>query len=379
MNAGPWAALPPPGYGGIEAVVSSIVTELRRVGIRVVLATVGESTLAADRSISVFERGQFAHIADPYNLGMGIAHAHMQAVVAELERNEEIDLVHDHLEVVGPSVLRAMPADAPPVLQTLHWNLRKHPDFYGRFDGGNRVFFAGVSQRQVDLAPERLRRHVVGVVPLGVATDRYRPSPRKADHLLVLARVTEDKGQDVAVRLCRELGLELIMAGPVGGLRSPEELAGSIASNHRDVAFYRERVQPLEDEDRRWIGSVGGAEKDELLASARALLCPIRWEEPGGTAVVEALASGTPVVGYRRGCLPSLVEHGVTGFLADDERELAGYLERLDELDPVACRAAALTSGSAELMAQRYLGLYADVLRRAAGPPVLDEATSKTA
>lgn len=371
MNAGPWVSVPPRGYGGIEAVVATLVPELRRRGVRVVLATVGGSTLEAERHVARFADGQFAHIAEPYNRSMGIAHAHMQAVVGELRRARDIDLVHDHLEVVGPSVLATLGEAGPPALQTLHWDLAKHPDFYGHFDGGGRVYFAGVSAPQLERAPAALRRQALGAVPLGVPVDVYRPAP-KARHLLVLARITPDKGQEVAARACRARGLPLTIAGPVAGVPTPGELDAALADpasplhEDRDVGFYLRRVRPLEDGDGvRWIGAVAGAQKRRLIGEARALLCPISWEEPGGTAVVEALASGTPVVGMRRGCLPLLVDHGVTGFLADDEDEFGDYLGRIDELDPAACRRAAEQRFSAEVMAERYIELYREVLRRA--------------
>ena len=384
VNAGPWLPVPPRDYGGIEAVVASLVPELRRRGVRVVLATVEESTLPAERYVTVFASGQFAQIAAPYNRTMGIAHAHMQGVVAELERAADIDLVHDHVEVVGPSVLRAMAMAGPPVLQTLHWDLRKHPHFYGSFDGGGRIFFAGVSPRQLELAPAAVRRQALGAVPLGVQVDDFHPSSDKGDYVLVLGRITDVKGQDVAARACRDRGIELLLAGPVAGAREPRELDAELADpgsplhQNGDVEFYLSRVRPLEGPDMRWIGAVSGTRKRELIARARALLCPVRWEEPGGTAVIEALASGTPVIGFRRGCLPMLVEHGVTGFLADDEDELARYLDRVDELDPLACREAAVGSFSSGRMAERYIDLYAEVLRRVGGARAPYEPTSNT-
>jgi glycosyltransferase involved in cell wall biosynthesis len=201
----------------------------------------------------------------------------------------------------------------------------------------------------------------------------------------VLARITEDKGQDTAVRICGKVGIELRMAGPVGRFRSPRALTAALARGGRsalegrDVAFYLNHVRPLEHEGARWIGTVSGPAKRTLIAHARALLCPIRWEEPGGTAVIEALASGTPVVGFRRGCLPMLVEHGVTGFLADSEEKLAGYLKRVDELDPAACREAAARSFSSGAMAERYLELYHEVLERAGRPSATYSFTAKTA
>jgi glycosyltransferase involved in cell wall biosynthesis len=385
MNAGPWLPVPPREYGGIEAVVASLVGELRARGVRVVIGTVGESTLPAERRFAAFRKGQFADIAAPYNMAMGIAHAHMQKVVAELQRDATIDLVHDHLEVVGPSVLAALGHAGPPALQTLHWNLRKHPHFYGGFDGGGRIFFAGVSPRQVELAPPRLRRQILGTVPLGVPLDRFEVAPAKDRYVLVLARITEDKGQDIAVRICSERGIELRMAGPVAGFRSRRALDAALtrgdrsALQNRDVAFYLNRVRPLEHDGARWIGTVSGTAKRTLIARARALVCPIRWEEPGGTAVIEALASGTPVVGLRRGCMPLLVEHGATGFLADDEEQLATYIERVDELDPAACREAAARRFSSGAMAESYLELYHEVLERAGRRPATYAFTAKTA
>jgi glycosyltransferase involved in cell wall biosynthesis len=385
VNAGPWLPVPPPGYGGIEAVVGSLVTALRRRGVSVVLATVGESTLAAERHVAVFERGQFAHIAEPYNRVMGIAHAHMQGVLAELDRNGAIDLVHDHLEVVGAAVMRARGAVGPPTLQTLHWDMEKHVEFYGAFDGGGHVFFAGVSPRQVALAPPGIRRQTLGAVPLGVPIEDFRPAARKDRYVLALARITEVKGQDVAARVCRARGVELRIAGPVAGVCTPDALGFALADptsrlhDDRDVDFYSRRVRPLENTMVRWIGAVSGQPKRELLARARALLCPVRWEEPGGTAVIEALASGTPVIGFRRGCMSMLVDHGVTGFLADDEDELAAYLDRIGEIDPAACRDAAVRRFSSGAMAERYLELYGAVLRHAGREPAGYAAISKTA
>ena len=165
VNAGPWLPVPPPDYGGIENVVATLVPELRARGHRVVLATVAESTIEADEVLSVFPRGQFAHITGPYNAMMGIAHAHMAGVLDRLAEGG-VDLVHDHLEVVGPALYADAGDAVPPVLQTLHWDLAKHPDFYSRFDGRGRGFFAGVSGSQLARAHPTLRRQALGAIPL---------------------------------------------------------------------------------------------------------------------------------------------------------------------------------------------------------------------
>jgi glycosyltransferase involved in cell wall biosynthesis len=310
----------------------------------------------------------FGELGAAYNMVTGIPHAHMHRVVAELRARDDIDLVHDHVEVVGAAVLASMD-DGPPALQTLHWDLRKHRDFYATFDGRRRVSFACVSAAQLATAPPSLARQVVAMIPLGVSLDAFAPAERKEDFVLALARVTPVKGSDVAARVCREAGVPLVMAGPVGGVDDPSELEARLADprdplgGYPDVRYWREDVRPLVDGGRvRWIGGVGGERRRELLATARAALFPICWDEPGATAAIEALASGTPVVALRRGALTAIVEHGVTGFLADDEAQLVAYLRRVGELDPGACRQAAESRFSAGRMADDYLAAYAEIL-----------------
>jgi glycosyltransferase involved in cell wall biosynthesis len=376
VNAGPWLAVPPPGYGGIENVVAALVPQLRRRGVRVVLATVGTSTLPVDERICVFDDGQFAQLQRPFNRVMGVAAAHLHRVVTELRRRDDITLVHDHQEALGLTVLGALGRDAPPVLHTLHWDLGKHPALYGDIDGcGGGLWVNGVSFAQLARAPRALRALSVGhahlATPLAVGADR-RPTARKDDHLVVLGRVTRYKGQDVAARIAHRTGRRVVLAGPVGPCHRPDDLAGADADNP-DVRYWREDVEPLVDGTRvRWVGTVAGTERDELVASAAAALFPIDWDEPGGTAVVEALALGTPVVGFRRGCLPELVEHGRTGLLVDpgDEDAFAAALDASGLLDPGECRREAARRFTPARMATRYLRLYDKVLVRSGRPPL---------
>ncbi|MFD0788470.1 glycosyltransferase, partial [Micromonospora azadirachtae] len=175
MNAGPWLSVPPPGYGGIENVIATLVPELRRLGVRVVLASVADSALPVDELVSVFPDGQFGALQRPYNQVCGVAQAHLAGVVRQLHARDDIDLVHDHVEAVGLATLTAMGPDAPPVLHTLHWDLAKHPALYGTLDGGNRVRVNGVSASQLARGPRALREHCVGHVhlstPLAVGAD----------------------------------------------------------------------------------------------------------------------------------------------------------------------------------------------------------------
>lgn len=364
MNAGPWLSVPPPGYGGIENVIATLVPELRRLGVRVVLASVDTSTLPVDERISVFPDGQFHALQRPYNQVCGIAQAHLGGVVRELHSRDDIDLVHDHVEAVGLATLAAMGPDAPPVLHTLHWDLAKHPALYGNLDGGDRVRVNGVSASQLARAPRALRDHSFGHVhlstPLAVRADRL-PGPDKGGYVIILGRINPGKGQDVGARLAQRAGFPLVLAGPVGPYHRPEDLAaaGDEARQNPDVRFFHDKVAPHVDGDRvRWIGTVAGRERDDILAGARASLFPLRWEEPGGTAVVESLALGTPVVATARGCLPELIEHGRTGLLTDDEEDLGELVLAASLLAPDECRREAAIRFTPARMAEQYLGLY---------------------
>jgi glycosyltransferase involved in cell wall biosynthesis len=381
MDAGPWLPVPPRGYGGLENVVATLTTEIRRRGHTVVLATVGDSGQPADGRVAAFSSGQFDRLAAPYSEVTGVAHAHARVVVEEIRRQAErgtpFDVVHSHVEVVGPAVLAALGAGSPPALCTLHWDLQRNADFYALFDGGGRIFFAGVSDSQVARAAPALRGQVLGSVPLAVPIPDGPPLRRedRGDYVLGLSRMCEAKGIDIAIRACRAAGLRLLLAGPVGGQPDRGTLdraladPGSPVRDFPDVRWFLEHVAPAIDDDTvRWIGSVSGDEKEDLLRRARALLCPIRWPEPGGTSVCEALAAGTPVVALDQGCLPSLVDHGVTGFLATDEESFSAALGRIGELDPADCAAAARRRFSPAVMGDAYERLYAEVLRRSAAP-----------
>ena len=375
VNAGPWLPVPPKGYGGIENIVAALVPELRRLGVTVVLASVGTSTEPVDELIAPFPDGQFSWLQRPYNQANGVATAHQAAVVRTLRDRDDIDVVHDHLEVVGLAMLAAMGSDAVPVLHTLHWDLGKHPELYGAFDGGPRVRVNGVSAAQLERAPRALRAHSVGHVhlstPLAVGAEE-RPPADQAEHVVLLGRITPAKGQDLGARLAHEAGFDLVLAGPVGPYKQPDDLAVAlrdpVATTNPDVRFWCEKVAPLVDGSRvRWVGTVTGAARDQLVAEARAMLAPLRWEEPGGTFVVESLALGTPVVATARGCLPELIEHGRTGLLTTSEEELADLVLAAGKLDPAECRREAALRFTPAVMAERYVELYEEVVSQAGG------------
>ncbi|GAA3345844.1 hypothetical protein GCM10020358_54480 [Amorphoplanes nipponensis] len=204
--------------------------------------------------------------------------------------------------------------------------------------------------------------------PLADGADRRAPVA-KGDYAVVLGRINPGKGQDLAARLAQQTGFDLVLAGPVGPYHRPEDLAaaGPAAAQNPDVRFWREQVAPHVDGRRvRWVGTVTGSDRDDLVAGARAALFPLRWEEPGGTAVVESLALGTPVIGIARGCLPELIEHGRTGLLTTDEEELGELVAAAGTVAEGACREEAARRFTPAVMAAAYAGLYEKVRNGAA-------------
>jgi glycosyltransferase involved in cell wall biosynthesis len=149
----------------------------------------------------------------------------------------------------------------------------------------------------------------------------------KQDYLLWLGRFVPEKGPQRAIKVAQATGRPLVLAGVV---------------QPRFERFFATEIEPhLDGEQIRFVGEVGGVRKQELFADASAFLMPITWPEPFGMVMVEALAAGTPVLAFPNGAAPEIVEHGVNGFLVDDEDEMAAVVARLDEIDPKECRRSA--------------------------------------
>jgi glycosyltransferase involved in cell wall biosynthesis len=176
-------------------------------------------------------------------------------------------------------------------------------------------------------------------------TDLYPFCAQPKDYLLFLGRISPEKGPEAAIAIAKRLGMPLKIAAKV---------------DQADAAYFREQVRPLLDHPLiEFLGEVGGAAKSALLGGARALLFPINWPEPFGLVMIEAMACGAPVIAYRCGSVPEVVENGLTGFIVDDEDGAVAAVGRLAQIDRRAVRARFELRFSATAMARRYLALYA--------------------
>ncbi|MEB3198796.1 MAG: glycosyltransferase family 4 protein [Candidatus Sericytochromatia bacterium] len=344
--------IPPRGYGGTERVVASLADGLSRRGHTVTLFASGDSRCAARLRTCL-----------PHALGNGPGSAARQALWEGLLAREavasarELDILHDHTKSAG--IQAATLADCP-VLTTVHNALTpKREAVYSRHLGHPLVALSQAHARTMQ------GFSVVEVVPNGVPLPVCPRPQTKDSYLLFLGRLDAPKGADWAARLAARYDLPLVMAGRVAN----------------DDDFFATCVAPwLNGGRRRYVGEVDGEVKWQLLAGARALLFPIRWAEPFGLVMVEAMAVGTPVVAFGRGAVPEVVEDGVTGRILPSEADEPAWRQALMEvrqLDPQAARTRVAHLFSEDAMVERYLKLYQRLIaapqelmsRTAAGGP----------
>ena len=182
----------------------------------------------------------------------------------------------------------------------------------------------------------------------GIPIEDFPFDPVGGDDLLFFGRIHADKGAAEAIAVARSSGRHLHMYGIV-----------------QDANYYDREVAPALDRGTvSYHGVVGGSDRCSALGAARALLHIINFEEPFGLSVIEAMACGTPVIASRRGSMPELIEHGVTGFLVDSLEQAVAATERIDEIDRAVVRQAAADRFSIDRMADAYLALYREILGR---------------
>jgi glycosyltransferase involved in cell wall biosynthesis len=206
------------------------------------------------------------------------------------------------------------------------------------------------------------------VVPNPIDIGEWPFEPSKQDYLLWMGRMSPDKGPHRAIAAAREAGTRLVLAGPV----QPGQ-----------EQFFAEEVEPhLGSDGIEYVGEAGADDKRALYQGARAFLMPIRWQEPFGLVMVEALACGTPVIAFPEGSAPEVVEDGRTGFVVEDEHAMAAAVDRLGEIDPHDCRRSCEERFSVEAVVAGYEDVYRSAMGRphagAAAPPPQRASTTST-
>jgi glycosyltransferase involved in cell wall biosynthesis len=336
MLAPPWIPIPAPGYGGIEAVVEVLTGELVRLGHEVKL-------FAAPGSRSEAAVIPLLEAPHPHEIGAAeyeadhVARA-FDAIDAAGAHGWPFDVVHDHCGFTALAMANRLEV---PLVHTIH----------GAFSPDNRSFY-GAHAAKAELVTISRKQRLEGpsavggtwMIPNPIRIREWEFSAHKGRHLVWLGRMTDYKGPHRAIDVAAAAGRRIVLAGPV----QPGQ-----------EAFFAEEVEPrLAPPAVSFVGEVKGKAKQRFLAGAAALLMPIRWSEPFGMVMIEALAAGTPVIAFPEGAAEDIVVDGVNGFLVQDEDEMAAAVQELAAIDPYRCRASVASRYDVAAIARRYLEVY---------------------
>jgi glycosyltransferase involved in cell wall biosynthesis len=322
---------PPRHYGPWEQVTSLLAEGLVARGVDVTLfATLDSITRAKLAGVCAVGYAEDARLDGRVCEALHVSHA--------FARSAEFELVHSHLDWLPLAFAQHCRA---PLVTTIH-------GFSGRailpaYASAPQSHFVSISE--ADRAPELT---YAATIHHGIDLEALPFSAVSGEKLVVFGRIHPDKGTAAAIEIARRAGRRLVICGIV-----------------QDERYFREEVQPHIDGDRVcYLGSVGPSQRAEVLGAAAALLHPIAFPEPFGLSVVEAMACGTPVLAYRLGSMPEVVDVGVTGYLVDDVAGAVAALEQAVRLDRRLIRQTAERRFGVARMVDDYLKLYRRLLAR---------------
>lgn len=318
--------VPPRHYGPWEQFASLLTEGLVAEGVDVTLFASGDSKTAA-RLMAVVPHG---YAEDPATDAKVAECLHVSEV---FERAADFDIIHNSFDFLPLTYSGLV---ATPVITTIHgFSSERIVPVYQKYNAGTHYVAISDADRHPSLDYAATIHH-------GIDTAAFALHPQPGPSLLFFGRIHPDKGTGEAIAVARRCGRPLVIAGIVG-----------------DQRYFDEEVAPHIDGERvSYVGPVGGAQRTELLGAARALLHLIDFEEPFGFSVVEALASGTPVVAYRRGSMPELIDDGRSGYLVNDLDEAVAAVDLVAALDRRAIRAAAIERFGRRRMVLDYMEVY---------------------
>jgi len=328
----PLARVSPGTAGGAEQVLLTIDRELVQRGDRsIVVAAVGSRCkgLLIPVRVSSGELDGTARRQARRNLSEAIYRA---------LANYPVDVIHMH----GLDFHKYLPECELPIVITLHLPLAWYESKVLKLRRCNARLVA-VSHTQATSAPTDVM--IDAVVPNGIELDDFYPRATKGNYALVMGRICQEKGIDLALDAAERANVPAIVAGTV--FEYPE---------HRE--YFERLVRPRLKGPVRFVGSVAGDRKSKLLAGARCLLLASQADETSSLVAMEALASGTPVIAWRKGALGEIVAHGKTGWLVSSVEEMTEAIGHTMEIDSAECRREAEQRFSSEKMVSGYIGLY---------------------
>ena len=333
-------SVPPRLYGGSERIVSYLTDELVRLGHDVTLFASGDSVSSAHLVPCVpIALRLDANVLDPIPY-------YMLMLDRVREYAEDFDILHFHIDQFHFPLFRPI---AQRTVTTLHGRQDLH-DLKPLYVGFSDMPLVSISNAQRKPIPNA---NFVGTVYHGSPSLRptYQPA---GDYLAFLGRISPEKRPDRAIRIARSLDIPLRIAAKVDKV---------------DEVYFREKIEPLLDQPGvKFIGEIDERAKSEFLGNARALLFPVDWPEPFGLSMIEAMACGTPVLAFRCGSVPEIVDPGVTGLIVDSTDEAISMLPQVLALDRRTVRQRFDQRFSVARMAKDYLHVYRSLLRRRSLP-----------
>ena len=334
-----WERVPPPAYGGTEAVVHLLVEELVRMGHDVTLAASGDSQTSARLQACYPQSLRSAkHIQDKTTYSL-------EHAAFSLRHGATYDVIHNH---AGHEVMTmARFVSQVPMLTTMHCLIPEDMRIIWDNYGG---YYNAISAAQKAALPPSRCGEFAGIVYNGIDVASFPFQARKEDHLLFLSRIAPEKDPVTAIEVARRTGRRLVLAGKV---------------DPADKDYFHAKVEPLIDGSQViFVGEANAETKRGLYRRAAALILPLAWEEPFGLVLAESLACGTPVITFKRGAAPEIVDHEQTGYVVSNTDEMVESVARLGEIDPAACRRAMEARFDQSTMARNYLRTYQHVIDR---------------
>jgi glycosyltransferase involved in cell wall biosynthesis len=328
-------SIPPKLYGGTERVIHWLTEELVALGHEVTLFASGDSRTSADL-VPVWPKALRldGEVCDSNALHM---------MMLELVRRQapEFDLLHFHLDYYPFSLFSRQQT---PFVTTLHGrlDLPEHQPVFTAFSSVPVVSISDAQRRPVPQAGW------VRTIHHGLPSALLSPQPAKPTYLAFMGRISPEKGADQAIHIAQRCGLSLRIAAKVDKV---------------DRDYFEQHIHPLLDSPAvEFIGEISDAEKSEFLSGAIALLAPIDWPEPFGLVTIEAMACGTPVIAFNRGAVPEIIEHGMTGFVVEDQTSAAAAVAKTGSLSRATIRSRFEQRFTARRMADDYVVLYRELI-----------------
>jgi glycosyltransferase involved in cell wall biosynthesis len=331
-------SVPPRLYGGTERIVSYLTDELVRLGHDVTLFASGDSVSTANLVACVPMALRLdANVRDPIPY-------YMLMLDRVNEFAEEFDILHFHIDQFHFPLFRPI---AHRTVTTTHGR-QDLPDLKPLYVGFGGMPLVSISDSQRLPIPNA---NFIATVYHGIPAHLHKPSYHaRGGYLAFLGRISPEKRPDRAIAIARALDLPLKIAAKVDKV---------------DEAYFREQIAPLLDQPGiEYIGEIDERTKTEFLNSASALLFPIDWPEPFGLSMIEAMACGTPVLAFRHGSVPEIIDEGITGFIVDSMDEAVRTLPRALALDRRAVRQRFEERFTATRMAKDYIAVYRSLLRQ---------------